>query len=181
MDSILTTQAIASANNIASIGSTLIGNQNPQQAGASSAMRVNRTGIGRANTNQPQTGITGSMINAARVAAGNTTRRNTGSFLGNPSSMVNSIMRGRNTTNQNQLTPTAINPRAFNTRTVGQVFNPITNSPLAQEKSSPLKQDMNNSVDPMTGQYIDPTMSQGLDPGTVDPMLGQEDTSLTQY
>ena len=110
--------------------------------------------------------------------------------------MLGSIMRGRNIANQNQLTSTPINPNAFNTSTTGQVFQssptngyvdpilsetPGVGTPIVQKKSSPLKQTMDSSVDPLTGQYIDPTMSQGLDPGTVDPMLDQEDTSLTQY
>jgi hypothetical protein len=109
---------------------------------------------------------------------------------------VGNSMAGRSVLDTNQLTSTAINPSAFDTGTVGQVFNSnnvngytdptLSNTqdimtPITQKKYSPLKQVMNNSVDPLTGQHIDPTMSQDLNPGTVDPMLDQEDTSLTQY
>ena len=139
-------------------------------------------GAARTATNQQP----GGMFGAARAAAA--AKANQGTVPGTPGGVFVGIMRGRNVANQNQLTSTAINPSAFNTGTVGQVFNqnyvdPVLsgNAPLTQKKSSPLKQDMNNSIDPLTGQYIDPTMSQGLDPGTVDPMLDQEDTSLTQY
>jgi len=147
----------------------------------------------RNNNQQPQQGGMGSMVSNAinNVRIG---RTNKGTVPGNPSipvvpgGMMASIMRGRNVANQNQLTSTPINPSAFNTNVTGQVFNqnqvdPLLNgnAPLTQKKSSPLKQDINNSVDPLTGQYIDPTMSQGLDSGTVDPMLDQDATSLTQY
>jgi len=64
--------------------------------------------------------------------------------------------------NPNQLQYNTINPKAFDTNTASKLFS-------------------NSTADPMTGQYIDPTLSQGLNPGTVDPMLGQGDTSLTQY
>lgn len=150
--------------------------QQPQQGGIGNALRAAQTmGIGPVvNQNQPQPGGMGGVFA--------------------------SIMRGRNTANQNQLTSTAINPNAFNTGTVGQVFqssptngyvDPIlsqtkanpnwTGTPIMQKKSSPLKQSIEDSMDPLTGQYIDPTLSQGLNPGTVDPMLDQDTTSLTQY
>jgi len=140
-------------------------------------------------------GMIANAINKARAA-----RTNQGTIPGGPGGMFAGIMRGRNVANQNQLTSTAINPNAFNTGTVGQVFqssptngyvDPIlsqtqanpnwTGTPLTQKKSSPLKQDMNSSVDPLTGQPIDPTMSQDLNPGTVDPMLDQDLTSSPQY
>lgn len=179
------------------------GNNNQQPGGIGNALSaaqrgMSALGMGGVNTNQPQTGMFGSMINTARIAAA--ARGNQGAVPGSPGGMLGSIMRGRNVANQNQLTSTPINPNAFNTGTTGQVFqssptngyvDPIlsqtqanpnwTGTPLTQKKSSPLKQTMDDSVDPLTGQYIDPTMSQGLDPGTVDPMLDQEDTSLTQY
>ena len=147
-------------------------------AGIQSAM--SSMGMAGNTTNQPQTGMFGSMINTARIAAA--ARGGQGTVPGSPGGMFRSIMQGRNATNQNQLASTPINPSAFNTGTVGQVFNQNYVDPvLTQKKSSPMKQTMDSSVDPLTGQYIDPTMSQGLDPGTVDPMLDQEDTSLTQY
>lgn len=62
--------------------------------------------------------------------------------------------------NQNQLQYNTINPNAFDTSTVSKLFN-------------------SNNMDPLTGQYIDPTASQGLNPGTVNPMLDQNATSLT--
>ena len=174
-------------------------NNNQQQGGIGNALSaaqrgMSSMGMGGVNTNQPRTGVIGSALNAARIAA--TARGNQGIVPGNPGGMLGSIMRGRNIANQNQLTSTPINPNAFNTSTTGQVFQssptngyvdpilsetPGVGTPIVQKKSSPLKQTMDSSVDPLTGQYIDPTMSQGLDPGTVDPMLDQEDTSLTQY
>lgn len=61
--------------------------------------------------------------------------------------------------NPNQLQYNTINPKAFDTNTVSNLFN--------------------TNIDPLTGQYIDPTASQGLNPGTVNPMLDQNATSLT--
>ena len=151
-------------------------------------------GIGGVNTNQPRTGVIGSALNTARIAAA--ARGNQGTVPGSPGGMFRSMMQGRNAANQNQLASTTINPSAFNTGTVSQLFNSNTTNgyvdpvlsgtqgvgtPIVQKKSSPIKQTIDDSVDPLTGQYIDPTMSQGLDPGTVDPMLDQEGTSLTQY
>ena len=63
--------------------------------------------------------------------------------------------------NPNQLQYNTINPKVFDTNTVSNLFN--------------------NNIDPLTGQYIDPTASQGLNPGTINPMLDQDTTSLTQY
>lgn len=190
----------AAQNNMSAMGMGPIVSQNqPQQSGiggAFSAMQrgMSSMGMGGVNTNQPQTGMFGSIINTARAAA--VARKNQGAVPGSPGGMFRSIMRGRNAGNQNQLASTTINPSAFNTGTVSQLFNsnttngyvdpilsetPGVGTPIVQKKSSPLKQTMDGSVDPLTGQYIDPTMSQGLDPGTVDPMLDQEGTSLTQY
>ena len=200
MDSILIRQAMASTNNKAprrmtNATTNAIASKRGLE-GIQSAM--SSMGMAGNTTNQPQTGMFGSMINTARIAAA--ARGGQGTVPGSPGSMFRSVMRGRNAANQNQLTSTPINPNAFNTATTGQVFqssptngyvDPIlsqtqanpnwTGTPLTQKKSSPLKQTMDGSVDPLTGQYIDPTMSQDLNPGTVDPMLDQEDTSLTQY
>lgn len=176
------------------------GSNNQQPGGIGNALSaaqrgMSALGMGGVNTNQPQTGMFGSMINTARTAAA-AARGNQGTVPGSPGGMFRSAMLGRNAANQNQLTSTPINPNVFDTGTTGQLFNsnavngyvdpilsktPGVGTPIAQKKSSPLKQNMDTSVDPLTGQYIDPTMSQSLDPGTVDPMLGQEDTSLTQY
>ena len=145
--------------------------------------------MNRRNTNQqPRQGGIG---NALRAAQNNMAVMGMGPVVsqnqpqpGGMSGMFASMMRGRNVANQNQLTSTAINPNAFNTGTVGQVFqsnlNPV-GIPIMQKKSSPLKQVMDGSVDPLTGQYIDPTLDQGMNPGTVDPMLNQDITSLPQY
>jgi len=154
--------------------------QQPPQAmvGYTPASQSQQSVIGSTVSQGGPGGMIANAINKARAA-----RANQGpSIPGVPGGMMASIMRGRNLGNQNQLSSTTINPSAFNTGTVGQVFNQNYVDPvLAQKKPSPLRQDISNSVDPMTGQYIDPTMSQGLDPGTVDPMLDQGDTSLTQY
>lgn len=185
-------------------------NQQPQQGGIGNALSavqrgMSSMGMGATINSQPQQGGMGSMVSNA-INNVRASRENRGtipggaSIPGGPGGMFAKIMRGRNVANQNQLTSTAINPNAFNTGTVGQVFqssptngyvDPIlsqtqanpnwTGTPLTQKKSSPLKQDMNNSVDPLTGQPIDPTMSQDLNPGTVDPMLDQDLTSSPQY
>ena len=181
----------------AAMGKRSNNNQQPGVIGnaLSAAQRgMSSMGMGGVNTNQPRTGVIGSALNTARIAAA--ARGNQGTVPGSPGGMFRSMMQGRNAANQNQLASTTINPSAFNTGTVSQLFNSNTTNgyvdpvlsgtqgvgtPIVQKKSSPLKQTMDSSVDPLTGQYIDPTMSQGLDPGTVDPMLDQEDTSLTQY
>lgn len=152
--------------------------------------------MNRINTNQQsQPGRIGGMFSAARAAAA-AAGGNQGAVPGSPGGIFRSIMQGRNAANQNQLASTTINPSAFNTGTVSQLFNSNTTNgyvdpilsetpgiatPIMQKKSSPLKQVMDGSVDPLTGQYIDPTLDQGMNPGTVDPMLDQGDTSLTQY
>ena len=174
-------------------------NNNQQPGGIGNALSaaqrgMSALGIGGVNTNQPRTGVIGSALNTARIAAA--ARGNQGTVPGSPGGMFRSMMQGRNATNQNQLASTTINPSAFNTGTVSQLFNsnttngyvdpvlsgtPGVGTPIVQKKSSPLKQTMDGSVDPLTGQYIDPTMSQDLNPGTVDPMLDQDLTSLPQY
>lgn len=161
--------------------------------GSMAATAINRIKVNQ----QTQPSAIGGVFGAARAAnAAAAAGGNQGIVPGSPGGMLGSIMRGRNVANQNQLSSTAINPSAFNTGTVSQLFNsnttngyvdpvlsgtPGVGTPIVQKKSSPLKQTMDGSVDPLTGQYIDPTMSQGLDPGTVDPMLDQDATSLTQY
>jgi len=145
------------------------------------------TAMARRNANQqPQQGSIGNVLRTAQnsmatMGMGPLVNQNQPQQSG-IGSMFSSIMRGRNIGNQNQLTSTSINPGAFNTGTVGQLFNQNYVDPvLAQKKSSPLTQVMDNSVDPLTGQYIDPTLSQNLNPGTVDPTLDQDLTSLPQY
>ena len=175
------------------------GNNNQQPGGIGNALSaakrgMSALGMGGVSTNQPKTGMFGSAINTARAAAA--ARGGQGTVPGGPGGMFRSIMQGRNAANQNQLASTTINPSAFNTGTVSQLFNsnttngyvdpvlsgtPGVGTPIVQKKSSPLKQTMDGSVDPLTGQYIDPTMSQDLNPGTVDPMLDQDLTSLPQY
>jgi hypothetical protein len=139
--------------------------------------------VARKKANQQQ----GNIGNALDIAQNNMSstgmaNNNIASVGGILGSTFGSFMQGRNINNQNQLASTNINPNAFNTGMVGRLFNQKYIDPvLAQKKSSPLKQDISNSIDPLTGQYIDPTISQGLDPGTVNPEITQDITSLTQY
>jgi hypothetical protein len=80
----------------------------------------------------------------------------------NNATPLNNVNNTAGVNNPNQLQYNTINPKAFDTNTVSKLFS-------------------NSNVDPLTGQYIDPTSSQGMNPGTVNPTLDQEDTSLTQY
>jgi len=124
----------------------------------------------------------GSIGNALRAAQNGMSVMGIG---GLQSGVVGSVMRGRNIGNQNQLAPTSINPNAFNTGTVGQVFNQNYIDPvLSQKKSSPIKQTIDNSVDPLTGQFIDPTVGQGINPDVVDPVpppVGVEQNTIVPY
>lgn len=167
-------------------------NQRSQQGSIGNAVQM-------ANNNAQST-IPGNVGGMVSRLIGN---RNKGIVPVNPRSMVGSIMQGRNIANQNQLTPTAINPNAFNTGTVGQVFqssptngyvdpilsqtqaNPnLTGTPIIQKKSSPIKQTIDSSVDPLTGQFIDPTVGQGINPDVVDPVpppVGVEQDTIVPY